>query len=177
MGVFGDEREGERLARELHLIGLRGKFDRTTIRTFELPQIGGADMCEGEADRSDVSAGYFAGRFDNHSLPEFRVLLGPMPWYPDNTKFRDHAFRLCRHFQAHGFIHDAAITPKERPSFTEGAGGGDDVKKQPGLAGVRLLRKVEPEGAIADGLRGEFEEFRLTRGRYPTAGTVKGKFR
>jgi hypothetical protein len=131
---------------------------------------------------ADVSASDLAQSLQYDGNSKLSVVPDVMPRNAYELDFDIDAFRLSHQFQAHGFVDDSDVTPKECQRLAKTLRAGHDIEEDPSIARVCLFGQMEPEGAVVHRLCCVVEELCLPDCRYAmvqgiTVGRRKVVFR
>src|SRR3974390_2171915 len=118
VGIFGDQRQSQRLSREYEAIGRRSERYRTAIEALEITKLGGMPEDETRFGRADVAADNFTQRLQDHGDPKFCVLLNSMPGKPNKADLQYRHIGFLYYFQMHGLVYNTEIALQQRERFT-----------------------------------------------------------
>lgn len=79
------------------------------------------------------------GRCFGQRSSKLGVVADAMPRNTYKLDFDIDALRLSRQFQAHRFVDDSEVTPKECQRLANTLGAGRDIEEDPSIARVCLL--------------------------------------
>src|SRR5262249_42629473 len=111
---------------------------------------------------SDLPQGFQYGR--NSKLG---VLPGRVPRKTDKVDFNNDTLWRSHQFQAHRLVDDPEVALKERQRLAEILRARRDIKKDPSIARICLLREMKPESAVVHRLCSVVQELGLPDGRDP----------